>query len=952
MTFYFIENIGTMKACSLLLFLIVLFINPLIAQKAVPIKLTDTIPAGPTLERNVLKNGFTYYLNQDDNLGDKISIYFLVKVGEMHEEKDQIELAHLLEHLALKSTKNFPEVKPFLQSNGLSLGRNVNGSTSGMETVYRFEIPSADTVLLKNCLLLIKDWTNGNIDLSADKINPERGVILQEKNRKSNTGTAVRSRYTEEVLRLPKGNRLGAEIDESVKNFRPASLQRFYNDWYTPDNVALIVVGKINKNELEKEVIGLFSNISGSLKKPSEIFQPPFAVNHDSRYIGFSASNYNNVDCRIYFKFPYQPIKTYDDVKNDLKNKLIENLLSSRFNYLQQGGTIFIGCKYSTVLGYNEPMEQLMLGTDDAKDSVKLVFHRMVYEILRLKKIGFNNWELDSAKKRMAALIEEEGKDPSYNICLVNYLRGEPLSDPQVKASYLRYLLNKITVAELNEVIKKLSFDKNSDIVIVTPETRKEFLPTEADLNNWLDQIAKEKIIPFTVKPKLTLKPEHFPPLMKEQQLTRLEANKSALLEIQKLHSIDATRIRLNNGITVIIKRAEDKNGRVFIEGFNKFNVFPKYNNDSTAAIYSGSIITSSGIGPLTSENRIRYMGKEGISFYSSVQDSYSMFSGEASAIRLEELFQVIYLSFVQPKVDTSALKVWKAQKVSDINRINSETNPDLIRSNILIKHLRTRYDSYLKTSDLDSIDIERVLSIYKDIFANKGNWTFAITGNPDSTSIQHLIQKYLGSIPFEKNTDKDNYIASRPTYEPFSYKMNNGESQSSRVDIYFNGDTKMFDGVSFFAEILQYQMKKRMVEVLRIKEGLSYSPKSHLHLSNKFKNVGYMVYVSFDCEPAKVDYALHCIKEEFKKLKQNSVQSLLLEEAKKNVLQNFNQQIRDATFWKRYFSNAITQQLDIEAIARYPEIISNITPSTMADFVSLFSIDNYSLYVLDPKKQ
>src|SRR5688572_25975406 len=104
--------------------------------------LRKKIPADRSLRKSVLSNGFTYYLRQDASAEERLSIHFVVKAGEEQETDKQIEVAHLLEHLALNSTANFPDVRFFLDNQGLRLGRDCNASTGAKVTKYRFSIPN------------------------------------------------------------------------------------------------------------------------------------------------------------------------------------------------------------------------------------------------------------------------------------------------------------------------------------------------------------------------------------------------------------------------------------------------------------------------------------------------------------------------------------------------------------------------------------------------------------------------------------------------------------------------------------------------------------------------------------------------------------------------------------------------------------------------------------------
>ena len=52
------------------------------------------------------------------------------------------------------------------------------------------------------------------------------------------------------------------------------------------------------------------------------------------------------------------------------------------------------------------------------------------------------------------------------------------------------------------------------------------------------------------------------------------------------------------------------------------------------------------------------------------------------------------------------------------------------------------------KSEDFDKINLDRSIQIYKERFANAGDFTFLFVGSFDEETIKPLIEKYIGSLP------------------------------------------------------------------------------------------------------------------------------------------------------------------------------------------------------------
>ena len=192
-----------------------------------------------------------------------MSLRLAVKAGSIDEADDQQGLAHLIEHMAFNGSAHFKpgELVSTFESIGARLGPHVNAYTSFDETVYMLELPTDKPDIVTKGLTAMADFAGG-LTLDPVEIDKERGVVIEEWRGGLGAGSRIRdkqfpvlfyhSRYAE---RLPIGK------PEIIRNAPAARLRAFYDTWYRPDHMSIIVVGDVDAQQIEQGVRTLFGSI-------------------------------------------------------------------------------------------------------------------------------------------------------------------------------------------------------------------------------------------------------------------------------------------------------------------------------------------------------------------------------------------------------------------------------------------------------------------------------------------------------------------------------------------------------------------------------------------------------------------------------------------------------------------------------------------------------------------
>lgn len=237
-----------------------------------PHEKSDLAP-DPSVRFGRLENGFGYAIKKNETPRDRVAMYLAIPVGSIHEQESERGYAHYLEHMLFNGTTHFPPGKmvEYFQSIGMQFGADINAYTSYDETVYTIVLPKGDIEEIEEGLVVMSDYARGALLLESE-VERERGVILAEKLARDSieyrTRVATRKNALRGTLladRQPIGTR------QTILSATGKSLRAFYDRWYRPDNMTLVVVGDMQVEEVEKAIRRSF----GDMKSRAKLQQCP-----------------------------------------------------------------------------------------------------------------------------------------------------------------------------------------------------------------------------------------------------------------------------------------------------------------------------------------------------------------------------------------------------------------------------------------------------------------------------------------------------------------------------------------------------------------------------------------------------------------------------------------------------------------------------------------------------
>jgi zinc protease len=209
--------------------------------------------------------GLRIYM-QSDATHPIASVYTVVDHGSGDDPDGAEGTAHFCEHLWFRSShENFgPEFsdKPIMSVIN-DMGAQFNATTWSDLTDYR-------TVASKEFLPLMLKMESARLtapyrNVSADVIPTEREVIRNEWRRRNEQGSALLWDYLT-ALTFPEGHPYhDSSTHESLDNVELEVLQKYFDDYYHPQNTTITVIGDFNPKEAASLI---FENFDPKLLHP------------------------------------------------------------------------------------------------------------------------------------------------------------------------------------------------------------------------------------------------------------------------------------------------------------------------------------------------------------------------------------------------------------------------------------------------------------------------------------------------------------------------------------------------------------------------------------------------------------------------------------------------------------------------------------------------------------
>ena len=852
----------------------------------------EPLPRDSNVVVGTLENGLRYYIRANHEPRSRVELRLAVDVGSVLEDDDQLGLAHMVEHMAFNGTRRFAkhQLVDYLESVGMRFGPDVNAYTSFDETVYMLTLPTDRPGVVETGLEILDDWARG-ITFDSVEVEKERGVVIEEWRLGQGAQARLRDRQFPRLLagsryaeRLPIGTR------ESLETFSHAALRRFYRDWYRPELMAVVVVGDVDVQAMEAQIRARFGTIppSESPRRRRDYVVPShretlYSVATDPELTGSSVS--------IYKKQPARVAGTAGAYRRWMVESIASGVLNDRLNELtQKPDAPFLDV--SSFQGrFLRPTEAFVLNASVREGGIVRGLRAMLTETERIARHGVTATEVARKKRELMRMIEqrmaERDRTTSSQYAaeyVSHFLYGGEMVSIETEHALYRRFLEGIRVGEVDAVARDWLRPTNRVILASAPAKPGVRPPSEAQLAS-------------VVRAASRARPSAYTEAVPDAPLVARAPAPGRVVRERTIPEVGVTEWTLANGVRVLLKPTDFKDDEILLAGRSPGGSSLVADSDYIAALTATAVVQAGGLGGLSMIELQKRLAGKVVSVGTDLAPLYEGVAGIASPRDVETLFELVYLHFTAPRLDSAAIGAYRARARAALE--NRGASPeiafqDTLRLTLAQNHPRAQPPS---SALFDRLDIERSFAIYRDRFGDASDFTFYLVGTFAPDSLRPLVERYLGGLPAAGRVEQWRDVGMRAPVGVIEKTVRKGSEPKGRAQIVFSGpfefDRANVNTLDALGEVLQLRLREQLREERGGTYGVGVSASA-----SRDPRPEYRVAIGFGADPERLDELTRAVFAEVDSLQRFGATPAELAKVREMRLRSREVSLRENQYW------------------------------------------------------
>ncbi len=895
-----------------------------------PIPLRDDARSG------VLDNGLEYLVLSNDSPGSSVSMRLVVKAGGVHEEPLGTGAAHFLEHMMFNGTERYPgnTLDAALRSIGAEIGPDFNAYTSDRVTVYQLDIEDrGDNVDIAMDVLV--EWATA-ATITPEAVVDESGVVREELRVRDESGDGrIFVRFEEAYYAdTPyEGVNVSGTAD-SVLDLTADDLRAFYDRWYHPEHLALIVVGDRSLDDLESLVVAAFDGVAG---RGEPGVQPatggaafPTEPLVDTIVEPGTADSYISVDIptRAWDQSTeggYRAVLMEILAMSIVDQRLTEGVDSGRLDLRRGRASWFPFNVDLPFYGFNVDADDLESGTEvlmtELRSTLQNPFTDDEVDFFVEAFIEQNRQQLSQADtiqdRDLAAMAVRHVTD------------GAPFLTVVDSVEHFERLIRSISADDINEHHGWIMTNSQPLVLVVGPdvetvgtvEGHREALrrAAEATIDDDDDGLAEVEEIDV-----LVVAPDPIEP-----------ASSS------RIANDEGVELVFDNGTRVLFCESDISAGQVFVVTKSPGGRVVLDADDGAVASVVAGAVSNSGLGPWDNVQIRRYLADIDANLAPYIADASEGFSGSASTEDVDTLFELLHLAITAPRVDEIPFAQQLEFARDDVAGVALDAS---VAASVAIDDLRTGGGALAATAtptQLDALTIEGAQRLIDDRVRHLDDHVIVVVGDIDAADVTDLASTWIGTLPAASDDPDVDEIPAEPGSTARITAGSGTSTGAWRWLAAAPGDETVRERV--LAELATTVLNDRLFTVIREELGATYGGRAAF----EFVEPGDVIELSItvDGDPARLDEIGDRARAELAAIATTGPTSADFSEAVAILQAEYNF-INNGFFIEALFDYARRPD---QVISRQAQVatLAGFRASDVAGFVSRFSESNDTYEVI-----
>ena len=412
------------------------------------------------------------------------------------------------------------------------------------------------------------------------------------------------------------------------------------------------------------------------------------------------------------------------------------------------------------------------------------------------------------------------------------------------------------------------------------------------------------------------------------------------------------TEWELANGVKVVLKPTTFREDEILFRATSPGGTSLASDADLIPARTAVQVVRAGGLGKFSASELRKIATGKVASAGPLIGELEEGLSGSSSKKDLETMFQLIYLTFTQPRVDPAAFGVQASQMKTML--ANQKVVPEVAFyeavSEILGQnHLRRRPTT---AETIDQWNLDKSVAFYRDRFADASDFTFTFVGSFTPDTIKPLVERYLGSLPSIRRKEAWKDVGVRYPKGVVERTVTKGTEPKSRTSIVFTGPFEYTQTQRVAIRAMAQVLQSRLLTAIREELGGTYS----ITASQSFSRdpiADYSISIEFGSDPGRADALVKRVFEEIERLKTEGPTPEQVNDVKQSLHRDFETNTKSNSYLLTQIMLKYQYGEDPATLWEVPKYYDKLDAAAVQQAAKTYlNLQNYVKVTLMPEKK
>jgi zinc protease len=413
------------------------------------------------------------------------------------------------------------------------------------------------------------------------------------------------------------------------------------------------------------------------------------------------------------------------------------------------------------------------------------------------------------------------------------------------------------------------------------------------------------------------------------------------------------TELLFGNGVHMILKPTEFKNDEILLTAYSPGGLSLYPDQDVMSATLAATIIVQSGLGNYDFTGLQKKLSGNTAKLSPYINELREGVNGNCSPKDLETLLQLNYLYFTGIRRDDDAFNAYLSRMRNMIKPMRAV--PQVIFQDTLSKIISMnspRVIALPTDAQFDQVNLDRILAIFKDRFADASDFTYFMVGNFKTDEVIPMLEKYIGGLPSTKRKEiwRD-LTPGFPAVKTVVDVPKNSEPQS-QVAMVWKGDFKWKptdrQGFGMLMNILAIKCRESMREDQGGVYGVSVNGSA-----SKLPRPKYTITSQWGCNPENIEKLSQTVLDEMNKIKKEGPTEIDLNKVKETLIRERETQVKENSFWLSYLQNHYLFGNALLSLEEFKALVNSFTLKKIQAVANKYlNTDKYVEVYLTPREK